>query len=75
MFEGDQWQACMVLQAGIEKAGSIEAAKLRAALERVEIDSIKGQVVDARLRPSGASSRASWSRWCKATAWHIRCRR
>ena len=34
----------MVLQAGIEKAGSIDADKLRAALEGIEIDSIKGQV-------------------------------
>jgi branched-chain amino acid transport system substrate-binding protein len=44
MFEGDQYQSCMVLQAGIEKAGSIEAAKLRAALEGLEVDSIKGRV-------------------------------
>jgi branched-chain amino acid transport system substrate-binding protein len=45
MFEGDQYQSCIVLQAGIEKAGSIEAAKLRAALEGLEVDSIKGRVV------------------------------
>jgi branched-chain amino acid transport system substrate-binding protein len=45
MFEGDQYQSCVVLQAGIEKAGSIEAAKLRAALEGLEVDSIKGRVV------------------------------
>ena len=44
VFEGEQWQACQVLQAGIEKAGSIEADKLRPALETVEIDSIKGKV-------------------------------
>jgi branched-chain amino acid transport system substrate-binding protein len=43
-FEGEQWQACQVLAAGIEKAGSIEADKLRAALESVAIDSIKGHV-------------------------------
>ncbi len=45
MFEGDQYQSCMMLQAGIEKAGSIEAAKLRAALEGLEIDSVKGHIV------------------------------
>lgn len=44
MFEGDQYQSCVVLQAGIEKAGSIEAAKLRAALEGLAVDSIKGRV-------------------------------
>ncbi len=43
-FEGEQWQACQVLAAGIEKAGSIDAAKLRPALETVAIDSIKGHV-------------------------------
>jgi len=43
-FEGEQWQACQMLAAGIQKAGSIEAAKLRAALETVTIDSIKGHV-------------------------------
>jgi branched-chain amino acid transport system substrate-binding protein len=43
-FEGEQWQACQVLAAGIEKAGSIEAPKLRAALETVAIDSIKGHI-------------------------------
>ena len=44
VFEGEQWQACQILQAGIEKAGSIEADKLRPALETVAIDSIKGHV-------------------------------
>jgi branched-chain amino acid transport system substrate-binding protein len=44
VFEGEQWQACQVLAAGIEKAGSIDADKLRPALETVEIDSIKGKV-------------------------------
>ena len=56
MFEGEQWQACLVLAAGIEKAGSIEAAKLRPALETVAIDSIKGTRRDARLRPSGGAA-------------------
>ena len=32
------------MAAGIEKAGSIDADKLRPALEKVEIDSIKGKV-------------------------------
>jgi branched-chain amino acid transport system substrate-binding protein len=44
VFEGDQYQSCVVLQAGIEKAGSTESGKLRAALEGVVIDSIKGKV-------------------------------
>jgi branched-chain amino acid transport system substrate-binding protein len=45
MFEGDQYQSCVVLQAGIEKAGSIEAAKVRAALEGLKVDSVKGPLV------------------------------
>ncbi len=44
MFEGDQYQSCVVLQAGIEKAGSIEAAKLRTALEGLKVDSVKGPI-------------------------------
>jgi branched-chain amino acid transport system substrate-binding protein len=45
MFEGDQYQSCAVMQAGIEKAGSIEAAKLRTALEGLVVDSVKGRIV------------------------------
>jgi branched-chain amino acid transport system substrate-binding protein len=45
MFEGDQYQSCVVMQAGIEKAGSIEAAKVRAALEGLAVDSVKGRIV------------------------------
>ncbi len=56
LFEGDQYQSCVVLQAGIEKAGSIEAAKLRAALEGLEVDSIKGRDHHARLRSSGGAT-------------------
>jgi len=48
VFEGEQWQACLVLQAGIERAGAIDADKLRPALETIEIDSIKGVV---KMRP------------------------
>ena len=44
VFEGEQWQACQVLTAGIQKAGSIDADKLRPALEDMEITSIKGTV-------------------------------
>ncbi|HBK08530.1 MAG TPA: branched-chain amino acid ABC transporter substrate-binding protein [Acetobacteraceae bacterium] len=44
MFEGDQYQSCVVLQAAIEKAGSIEAAKVRAAMEGLVVDSVKGRV-------------------------------
>jgi branched-chain amino acid transport system substrate-binding protein len=43
-FEGEQWQAGLILAAGITKAGSIDADKLRPALENIEIDSIKGHV-------------------------------
>jgi branched-chain amino acid transport system substrate-binding protein len=45
MFEGDQFQSCVVMQAGIEKAGSIDAAKVRAALEGLVVDSVKGRIV------------------------------
>jgi branched-chain amino acid transport system substrate-binding protein len=44
VFEGEQWQTCQVLTAGIQKAGSIDADKLRPALEDLEITSIKGTV-------------------------------
>jgi branched-chain amino acid transport system substrate-binding protein len=44
IYEGEQWQACQVMAAGIEAAGSIEPEKLRPALEKVAIDSIKGHV-------------------------------
>jgi branched-chain amino acid transport system substrate-binding protein len=44
VFEGEQWQAGLILSAGIEAAGSIEPEKLRPALETVAIDSIKGHV-------------------------------
>ena len=44
VFEGEQYQACKMLQAGIEKANSIDADKLRPALETAAIDSIKGHV-------------------------------
>ena len=44
VFEGEQYQACKMLQAGIEAAKSIDAEKLRPALESAAIDSIKGKV-------------------------------
>jgi branched-chain amino acid transport system substrate-binding protein len=44
MFEGDQYQSCVVLQAAIEKAGSIDAAKIRSAMEGLVVDSVKGRV-------------------------------
>ncbi|MSO90850.1 MAG: branched-chain amino acid ABC transporter substrate-binding protein [Acetobacteraceae bacterium] len=43
-FEGEQWQCQQVFVAGITKAGGIEAAKLRPALEDIVIDDIKGKV-------------------------------
>ena len=42
--EGEQWQACQVLQAGIEMAGSTDLEPLRAALAKVAIDGVKGPV-------------------------------
>lgn len=45
MFHGDQYQSCVVLQQGIEKAGSLDTAKIRAALEGLVVNSVKGQVV------------------------------
>ncbi len=44
-FEGEQWQCMKVFEAGIIKAGGIEADKLRPALEQIEIESVKGKVV------------------------------
>lgn len=44
VFEGEQYQACQMLQAGIEQAKGIDANKLRPALEAAAIDSIKGHV-------------------------------
>ena len=43
-FEGEQWQCMKVFEAGITKAGGIEADKLRPALEDIEIESVKGKV-------------------------------
>ena len=43
-FEGEQWQCMRVFEAGIVKAGGIEADKLRPALEDLTIDDIKGKV-------------------------------
>lgn len=43
-FEGEAYHGLVALTAGIEKAKSIEVDPLRAALEDMEIDSIKGKV-------------------------------
>ena len=40
--EGDQYQSCMVLQAGIEAAGTTDIDPLRTALTKVAFDGIKG---------------------------------
>jgi branched-chain amino acid transport system substrate-binding protein len=42
--EGEQYQCCQILTAGITKAGTTDAAALRFALETVAIDDIKGKV-------------------------------
>ena len=57
VFEGEQWQACQMLQAGIEKAKSIEADKLRPALETVGGRLHQGPRRDPRLRPPGGAGR------------------
>jgi len=44
-FEGEQWQCMKVFEAGIIKAGGIEADKLRPALEDLTIESVKGKVL------------------------------
>jgi branched-chain amino acid transport system substrate-binding protein len=44
IFEGEQFQACQIMAAGIEAAGSIEPEKLRPALEEIGVESIKGHV-------------------------------
>ena len=43
-FEGETWQAMAVLEAAILKAQSIDADPLRAALETVELESVKGKL-------------------------------
>lgn len=43
-FEGEQWQCMKVFEAGIIKAGSEDADKLRPALEGLDIESVKGKV-------------------------------
>ena len=45
-----------VFEAGIIKAGGIEADKLRPALEDITIESIKGKVHDAQVRPPGRAA-------------------
>ncbi|HET6605990.1 MAG TPA: ABC transporter substrate-binding protein [Rhodopila sp.] len=44
MFEGDQYQSCVVMQTGIEKAGSFDTAKVRTALEGLKLTSVKGPI-------------------------------
>ena len=42
--EGEQYQCCQILTAGIQKAGTTDVGPLKAALETVAIDDIKGKV-------------------------------
>ena len=53
-FEGEQWQCQRVFEAGIAKAGGIEADKLRPALEDLTIDDIKGKVHMRKCDHQGA---------------------
>jgi branched-chain amino acid transport system substrate-binding protein len=55
-FEGEQWQALQVLAAGIQKAGSIDAAPLRAALESVSVESVKGLVTMRKCDHQGVQT-------------------
>jgi len=55
-FEGEQWQALEVLGAGIRKAGSIDAAPLRAALETVSVESVKGLVAIRKCDHQGVQT-------------------
>ncbi len=55
-FEGEQWQCQQVFQAGITKAGSIEADKLRPALEDIAIDDIKGPVLMRKCDHQGVQA-------------------
>src|SRR6202790_4891301 len=56
-FEGEQWQCMKVFEAGITKAGGIEAGKLRTALEDIEIESVKGKVHIRKCDHQGAQQR------------------
>ena len=55
-FEGEQWQCMKVFEAGITKAGGIEAGKLRPALEDIEIESVKGKVHHPQVRSPGRAA-------------------
>jgi len=55
-FEGEQWQAMKVLEAGIVKAGGAEAAKLRPALEDLEVESVKGKVLMRKCDHQGVQA-------------------
>ncbi len=55
-FEGEQWQCMKVFEAGIAKAGGIEADKLRPALEDLTIESVKGKVHMRKCDHQGVQS-------------------
>ena len=55
-FEGEQWQCMKVFEAGITKAGGIEADKLRPALEELTIESVKGKVHMRKCDHQGVQS-------------------
>ncbi len=52
-FEGEQWQCQQVFEAGIAKAGSIDADKLRPALEDLDHRRHQGQGAHPQVRPPG----------------------
>ncbi len=51
--DGEMYQALMILFAAIEKAGSPEPMKIVAAMEDLDVTSVKGPVLDAQVRPPG----------------------
>ena len=74
-FEGEQWQCMKVFEAGITKAGGIEAAKLRPALEDIEIESVKGKVHHAQVRSPGRAAGLHGRGGQEGRASTRRCRR
>ena len=55
-FEGEQWQCMKVLEAGITKAGGIEAAKLRAGARGHRDRERQGQGAHAQVRSPGRAA-------------------
>jgi branched-chain amino acid transport system substrate-binding protein len=48
-FDGEQWQALDVLTAAAHRANSVETGALVAALRDLELDSVKGRLIESAL--------------------------